>query len=305
MTPEWTAEHVVDASSAAELIGAQFPDLRGAAVRPLATGWDNTVHVVGETWVFRFPRREPALTCFDREVAALPLLAPMLPLAMPVPERIGVPQGDYPWPFWGARLLPGRELADAHLPDDRRERAAVATGEFLSALHRTALPEHVLAHVPVDPMRRGDAAYRAGLAAERLDRLAEAGTWTHDADVASLLDLAAGLAAPAGPVVLSHGDLHARHLLVDEAGAAAGVIDWGDLCRADAAVDLSIAYGAFAGRSRAALLSAYGPMTPEQDVRARVLALFLCAALAEYAAAEARPELLAEVLRGLRRAVSD
>jgi aminoglycoside phosphotransferase (APT) family kinase protein len=41
--------------------------------------------------------------------------------------------------------------------------------------------------------------------------------------------------------VLCHGDLHVRHLLVDGDGSAAGVIDWGDLCLADAAVDLSIA----------------------------------------------------------------
>jgi hypothetical protein len=51
-----------------------------------------------------------------------------------------------------------------------------------------------------------------------------------------------------GALVLCHGDLHVRHLLIDGDGSAAGVIDWGDLCLADAAVDLSIAYFAFAGK---------------------------------------------------------
>jgi aminoglycoside phosphotransferase (APT) family kinase protein len=58
--------------------------------------------------------------------------------------------------------------------------------------------------------------------------------------------------------VICHGDLHVRHLLVDRDGSVTGVIDWGDLCLADPAVDLSIAYFAFAGRARADLLSAYG-----------------------------------------------
>jgi aminoglycoside phosphotransferase (APT) family kinase protein len=108
-----------------------------------------------------------------------------------------------------------------------------------------------------------------------------------------------------GAVSVSHGDLHVRHLLVDENARAAGVIDWGDLCVADPSVDLSLAYGGFAGKARTALLSAYGPVTKEQETRARVLAVFLCAALAEYAADTARDGLLAEALAGIERAVAD
>jgi aminoglycoside phosphotransferase (APT) family kinase protein len=37
---------------------------------------------------------------------------------------------------------------------------------------------------------------------------------------------------------LAHGDLHVRHLLVDEAGALAGVIDWGEVCRGHPASEL-------------------------------------------------------------------
>ncbi len=112
------------------------------------------------------------------------------------------------------------------------------------------------------------------------------------------------MGAPAQEPVLVHGDLHLRHLLVDSSGAATGVIDWGDLCLADPAVDLSIAYAAFTGPSRAALLERYGGIEPQRELRARVLALFLCAALAEYALDEGRTALLAESVAGLRRAVA-
>ena len=80
---QWEAEQPVSASLAARLIASQFPRLRGAPVEPLATGWDNTVYLVDDEWVFRFPRREIALPGIQREIAVLPLLAPRLPLPVP------------------------------------------------------------------------------------------------------------------------------------------------------------------------------------------------------------------------------
>lgn len=129
----WDAEHAVDTAQAAALVHAQFPALAGAPVRELASGWDNTVFLVGEQWVFRFPRRAVALAGTEREMALLPKLAPRLPLAVPVPELTGRPAGGYPWPFWGARHLPGRELMTCGLPERRRVAAAAALGEFLRA----------------------------------------------------------------------------------------------------------------------------------------------------------------------------
>ena len=60
-----------------------------------------------------------------------------------------------------------------------------------------------------------------------------------------LLDQAARLDAPSGASALAHGDLHVRHVLVDAAGGATGVMDWGDVCLADPAVDVSLGYAAF------------------------------------------------------------
>lgn len=120
----------------------------------------------------------------------------------------------------------------------------------------------------------------------------------------ALLAEGSRLGKPTDEPVVVHGDLHVRHLLVDGTGAAAGVIDWGDVCRADPAVDLAIAFSGFDGAARAAFLTAYGPVSAERELRARVLAVFLSAALAEYAAAEGRDRLLGEALAGLGRATS-
>jgi aminoglycoside phosphotransferase (APT) family kinase protein len=285
----------VSAAEVSDLLGGQFPRLRGAPVQPLATGWDSTVFLVDRRWVFRFPRREVALAGMRREIAVLPLLAGRLPLPVPVPELIGTPSAAFPWPFWGARLLPGVELAEAGLPDVARGAAAHDVGRFLAEIGGV---------LPVDPLRRGDPGRRAAMARERLDRLVRAGVRAAEPAVEALLARAERLGPdPAAPVVV-HGDLHARHLLLDGDGGAAAVIDWGDLCLADPAVDLSLAYSGFAGRARAALLAEYGVVRQHTAVRARALAVFLAAALADYAVVEGRDRLLGESLAALRRAVA-
>ena len=309
---QWTAERNVTPPLAAELIREQFPELPAQQVTLLETGWDNTAYVVDGRWLFRFPRRRIALPGVRREIAVLPLLAAVLPLPIPEPRFAGQPSARYPWPFSGARLLPGTEFAEAALPDDRHLSAAAAVGEFLGVLHDPRLVALVEDDgLPVDPMRRASPAVRAVRAREVAGRLARQGIWSPGDAVTELLGRAERApgdadAGPAGgPFVVCHGDLHLRHLLVDGDGSAAGVIDWGDLCLADPAVDLMIAYLAFSGEARAALLAAYGrPVGAERELAARTCAISVGVALLEYAAGEGRTALMRATIAGLSRAVS-
>jgi len=322
---QWTAEVEVTPQFAADLLREQFPDLPAQRVTVLATGWDNTAFVVDGQWLFRFPRRRIAVPGVQREITVLSRLAPRLPLPIPDPRFVGQPSSRYPWPFFGARLLPGVELTDSGLSDSERAVVAASVGYFLRLLHDPGLVVLMEgADLPVEPMRRASAPVRARRAREVLDRLMHRGIWPADSDVIRFLDQAEHGAAGAasadgvagtraaedgvsggGLLVVSHGDLHVRHLLVDRDGSATGVIDWGDLCLADPAVDLSIAYFGFAGEARADLLSAYGrPVSAEQELAARACAISLAASLAEYAAADGRAPLLRECVAGLRRAVA-
>ena len=291
MSAPWESAQLVDEVRAAALVGAQFPSLRGVPVRAVATGWDNSVLLVGDV-LFRFPRREVAVELQARELAVLPLLAG-LPLAVPTPTHLGSPAGDYPWPFWGAPMIPGSELA--LVPCDRTA-AAEAAGAFLRELH--ALPVDV--DLPIDPNGRGAPVLRAGLTRGWLDRLAAQGVWRWSAGVETVIDVPLG--APSTAPVLVHGDLHPRHLLVSPDGSPTGVIDWGDTCLADRSVDLSLAWSAFEGPARDALLAAYGPVSADTEARARALAVSLCAALAAWAADAGEPVLLEEYLQGIARA---
>lgn len=307
--PEWSPERSIDVGRAAEVIAAQFPELAGLPVRAFDSGWDNLVLAVGDDWVFRFIHRGVALPGAARELAVLTCLANRFVVPVPHPEHVGTPAPGLDWPFWGTRRLPGQEIARAGLADHARVPAAHALGRFLRDLHAPDLADEVTAAVsargvtlPVDPMRRADSRHVLARAQERLARLEHDGV-ALPSRLAELTDRAAALAPPSGTVVLLHGDLHVRHVLVDDDAAVTGVIDWGDTALGDPAVDLMIAFSAFTGTARSAFFDAYGPVDPDRETRARMLAVHVCAALAEYARAERMHDVAAEAVRGMARAV--
>lgn len=301
--PEWEPEVQVDEGRARQLVEGQFPELRDAAIQEIGAGWDNVVFLVDRRWAFRFPRRAIAIPGVEREIATLPRLAAHLPIPIPEPRFVGRPTDDYPWPWFGARWLPGVELAQASLPDDRRAAMASSLGSFLRSLHSPHVSRLVSAGLPVDPMRRGDMGFRVPHARRRLDEVIAKGLWEPTPEVERLIVRSTGLPPPPRTVVL-HGDLHVRHVLVDDAGRLTGVIDWGDVCAGDPSADVSIAFGCFAGVARDAFFDAYGTIDGLTELRARIIATFLAAALLSYADAEGMAGLRTESLVALDRVVA-
>jgi aminoglycoside phosphotransferase (APT) family kinase protein len=294
----WAAEVVIDEALVRRLL-AQFPELEGGALRKLAEGWDNSVWVVDERHAFRFPRRAIAIPGVEREIAVLPTLAPSLPLPIPRPVFVGGPDEEYPWPFFGCELLAGSELGDAGLDDGARLEVGLELARFLRDLHAVELD----LPLPYDFNGRADMAKRTALARAELAELERLGLWRAPPRMDRLLDEAQRLPSPEPPVLV-HGDLHFRHVLVEQ-GRASGVIDWGDVCRADPAVDLPLLWSFVPPEGRGAFLEAYGEVSEAQLLRARVLAIQLCAVLARYGHVERHEGVEREGLAGLDRALAD
>jgi aminoglycoside phosphotransferase (APT) family kinase protein len=296
---QWTAEAHVDAELARGLIAEQFAPLPRSSVELLSEGWDYVVHLVDGEWAFRFPRREVVVPNTIREIAVLGLLAAHLPVGVPAPVYVGRPTGAFPWPFFGARFLPGVEASDASLSDEDRARLARPLARALRALHAPNVLAEVGPLLPFDPIRRADMSVRLTRTREELAAVVELGVWEAPPELEEILDRAAALPAPAA-VAICHGDLHFRQLLVD-AGELTGIIDWVDVCRSDPGVDLQLVWSFLPSAAREEFLDEYGPVTEDSLLRARILALFLNAVLARYAIAEDLPTVAAEALAGLHR----
>lgn len=172
-------------------------------------GYDFQIVVV-DGWVFRFPRRAEAVAWLAAEVDALPVLAPVLPVAVPRFEHVSTEP-----PFVAYRLIEGRPL-EREDPDGVRA--------FLDALHS--------ADAPV-PRPDWVAGYREHC--ERFARTVVPLLEPGDRDAAHALFAEVDTLAGFEPAVV-HCDLGPAHLLVRD-GRLAGVIDWSHLSWGDPAVD--------------------------------------------------------------------
>jgi aminoglycoside phosphotransferase (APT) family kinase protein len=257
--PQWTRDIEVDASLAARAIGEQFPALRDAPVAPFGSGWDNAAFLVDRRFIFRFPVRRIAAPLIEREIAILPLIAPALPLPIPAATFIGVPSLVFPHAFAGYPLLAGTPSDTLELSEDARAGLAEPLATFLRALHAIPPATIAAATLPGDEIGRLDHEKRLRVTRERVAFLSAEGY----ADLAPCVDwLAANPPRALAPdaCVCVHGDLYARHVLIDDRVSPTGIIDWGDVHIGDPALDLAIAYLMLPAAAHERFRAAYGPI---------------------------------------------
>ena len=215
------------------LLAAQFPEWAGLPIeRVRSAGTDNALYRLGEDLVVRLPRIHWAVGGVGKDMLWLPKLAPLLPVAVPVPLAKGEPAEDYPWTWGVYPWLAGENPAIDSVPDAKSLTNEVA--DFVKALHRVDLAG-------------GPAARRGRPLAEVQDEEARAAL----AELKGMIDVDAATAAwnaaiqapPwTGRPVWVHGDLLAGNLLL-EGRRLTGVIDWGGVGIGDPACDLIVAWG--------------------------------------------------------------
>ena len=230
------------------LLEEQHPDLAHLELRLVASGWDNVMFRLGSDYAVRLPRRKTAVPLIVNEQAWLPVLAPRLPIPVPVPLRVGRPTADYPW-HWSA--LPWIEgECDDEAPLSSKETGRFA--DFLIALHEPAPDD-----APTNDMRGCRLLDREDSMRTRLTTL-RGKTSLIGRRIESVWDGA--VTAPETTArCWVHGDLHSQNVLVSK-GRITGIIDWGDLASGDVATDLAGVWSLFespADRRRA--LERYAP----------------------------------------------
>ena len=94
------AEVEITAELVQDLLRDQHPDLADRPVTLGARGWDNQLWRLGDDLAIRLPwATEAADALLLKENAWLPVLAPLLPLPVPVPQRLGEPSRRFPRPW--------------------------------------------------------------------------------------------------------------------------------------------------------------------------------------------------------------
>lgn len=241
------AEFVIDAALVQILLSEQHPDLADLPIIQVGEGWDNAVFRLGDDLAVRLPRRTASAPMVEHEQRWLPVLAPLLPLPVPTPIRIGRPGSDFPWSWSVVRWFPGTNAATAAI---RNPQAVAATlGRFLRALHLPA-PEGA----PRSPFRSIPLDARTARLHQHLDQL---GDGINRERVLALWDRLVVTPRWPGPPIWIHGDLHpANLLLVDDQLAA--VIDFGDIACGDPATDLSVMWMLLPPEHRETLFTAAG-----------------------------------------------
>jgi aminoglycoside phosphotransferase (APT) family kinase protein len=232
------------------LLVAQFPHWADLPLESVdSAGTDNALYRLGADMVVRLPRIHWATGQPDKEHAWLPRLAPLLPLAIPVPLALGAPAEGYPWHWSVYRWLDGQNATLDRVADPRE--AATTLGHFVAALQRIDPaggpgPGEDSTSRGV-PLAQRDGVTRAAIASVRDMFATDALTAAWEAALA---------AAPwHRPPVWLHGDLQSGNLLA-VGGRLSAVIDWGCLGIGDPACDVMPAWSYLPAEARDAFRAA-------------------------------------------------
>lgn len=221
-----------------------------------AEGQFNTVVLVNDTWVFRFPKSPAAADHLAREARLLRALAGRLPL--PIPRPVYVDEStDLEQAYMGYRMLPGVPVAReavAALQEGPLRDLADRLSEFMLALHDT--PPALLGADEAPQDQRADWASLYEGVREQLygymrpearDRVTQMFTEFLDAPTTFVWR----------PVV-RHGDLGGANLLWDLAShRLTGAIDFASCGMGDPATDLA-AVSTLGERLRDLVIERYG-----------------------------------------------
>ncbi len=241
-----------------------FPQLEITSVDRLGEGWDSVAFLINKSLVFRLPKRPAVARTLERERALLRSIADLLPLPVPRYTHIAQSIPELPYGIGGYRLIPGVPLSTLPAWNRIDDSVADSLAGFLKALHRIDTSQ--LAPGIVEPMTSDDW-WR-----EYCQLFEDARPLLQDRllpQTSSRIELeweqAFISARQIGFVpVLVHRDLASEHLIVDEHGTLAGIIDFGDSGMGDPAID-------FAGLPEDLARRVLGAYTDDSRERERLL----------------------------------
>ncbi|WNB90839.1 phosphotransferase [Bacillus sp. NEB1478] len=286
-----------------KLLDSQFPLLASMEIKKLGEGLDNTVYLVGEDYVFRFPRLESTVPGLRREWKILPELESVIDLPFSKPLFYGEGDENYPFPFLGYPFMRGS--FPIGLGDEQRAMSAVILAQFLKRLHSFPLETARDLGLLNDARDLFNIKDRKEYVINRF--LGDLSLHLEKNEYETLSNYLNQLDTDfvQQREVFLHGDLHFKNIMVDEAGEISGIIDWGDMGIGHPACDLSAVYSILSSQSRGAFYEVYGEVDEETKVLARFIAVFIAIVLLLQAVEDKDDAVLVEAKATIKRALTD
>jgi aminoglycoside phosphotransferase (APT) family kinase protein len=236
----------IDVSLVRRLVAAQFPQWAALPIHPFpSAGTANAMYRLGADMAVRLPRTLEVTREVEKEHRWLPILAPLVPLAIPLPLGKGAPDEGYPWHWSVYRWLEGETATIERISDP--DQAASELARFIAALERID---------PVDGPPPGRHNFGRGVPLAMRDERTRAAIVSLEGTLDTVAVTEAwdvSLRAPSWgePPVWIHGDLLPNNLLVDQ-GRLSAIVDFGGLGVGDPACDMLGAWSLFSGQARVA-----------------------------------------------------
>jgi len=217
-----------------------FPQFKINSVVPVYSGWDNFVLEVNDEYIFRFPKRRALEAQLQKEIRLLRELAETLSVPVPRFDLFCNHKEEWPGQFVGYRKIDGTPLKKELIKPSQSSQLAKQLASFLTELHLFPLhrvTQLTLPYITPSQWRHkyvnlyGQVQRRVYLLLEKTEISETTLLWED-----YLTDKANFRFKP----VLLHGDLSEEHILYDaDRGLITGIIDWGDACVGDPALDFT------------------------------------------------------------------
>jgi aminoglycoside phosphotransferase (APT) family kinase protein len=240
-----------DADLVRRLLIAQQPQWADLPIRPVtSTGTSNAMYRLGADMVVRLALRPSSARSVEKEHRWLPILAPHLPVTIPVPLALGEASDEFPVRWSVCPWIEGEDATTAAYERVQAARDVAAFINALSSLDTAGAPEpNAATYGRGVPLATRDVYTRDGIAscAHLVDAAALTAVWDR------------ALHAPVWDrrSVWVHGDIASGNLLFRN-GRLSAVIDFASLGVGDPACDLIVAWEMFDVEARAVLRSELG-----------------------------------------------
>ena len=276
----WEEKNISSCMEAMKIINVNFPTLKIEHINLLGEGWDNTTWLVNNHMCFRFPKHVEAATLLLNEIKVLSQNLD-LNLNIPSPEHICLSPKQFEFPFYAHNFIDGITADKGNLSPDKRSGIANQLAIFLKKLHAYPIDNCLSVGINYDQIGRLDIKPRFEQVKERLEYLYKNNVFTNSFEMINFYEQNINTIIPKR-FVLGHGDLYAKHLVINNINRLVGIIDWGDSELLHPAVDLAIVYQFLPREAHEMFWNSYGTIDSDTHILAKLRAIYSSVTISWY-----------------------